>query len=65
MSYETVIEQVKSVPECYLESISEFISNIKKNELKSSHKSISSIFGILPNTASLEEAKEERTRKSI
>lgn len=65
MSYETVIEQVKSVPEQYLESISEFISNIKKNELNSSHKSISSIFGILPESATLEEVKTERTRKSI
>lgn len=65
MSYETVIEQVKSVPEQYLESISIFISNIQKNDDSKSRKSISSIFGILPDSATLEEAKEERTRKSL
>lgn len=64
MSYETVIQQVKSVPERYLDRISVFIADIQKEE---SHKkkSIKSIFGILPDSASVEEAKEERTRKSL
>lgn len=65
MSYETVIEQVKTVPERYLETISEFIASIQKQESSTPHKSISSIFGILPESATLEEAKEERTRKII
>lgn len=64
MSYETVIQQVKSVPERYLDRISVFIADIQKEE-SSERKSIKSIFGILPDSASIEEAKEERTRKSL
>ncbi len=65
MSYETVIELVKTVPERYLDSISEFIVSIQRNESRPSHSSISSIFGILPDSANLMEAKEERIRKSL
>lgn len=65
MSYETVIELVKTVPERYLDSISEFIVSIQKNESSPSHSSISSIFGILPDSANLRDAKEERIRKSL